>query len=188
MNAHRLAAIVTLLGLAGAARAQEPEDHRGPLLEVEGMAGYTAVDMAAWAGTPNVSNPQQTAYGVNARLLLLRIGTAHAGFELGAAQVLSYEQVTQVGSIITREKHSVSASHLGMVLRFRGAAGLSYDFGFAFHYLSRSTLPGVHGAVTYHLMDEGRVSIPIGARVGMIFDENAVAMPMTFTTGIALKL
>jgi hypothetical protein len=158
------------------------------VVEIEGLYGHTAVDVEKWAQASPVDRRNMAAYGVNARVLFLFIGNAHAGFELGSHHLFRYELFTQIGTSITREKHVVAAQHWGIVTRFDVSRKLALDVGFGFHYLKRSVLPGLQLGLTYPLFERAKLSVPLGARMDLIPDNEVTAVPLSLRSGLSIKL
>jgi hypothetical protein len=184
-----MGSMLLLLSLHTVATAQPPRETRGRALEVEGLFGYTGVDIEKWARVRRVHARDQESYGANLRLFVVHLGSVYTGFEVGSQRMLQYTLLTRTSDFTsTRLIHTVVSQHVGVVARFQPRPRISVDAGGGFRFLDETSLPATHLAVRYRLFGRRGWSVPLGVRLDMILDDYTTAVPMSFATGFFIKL
>jgi hypothetical protein len=174
-----------LLGLSASlagAQVHNAADRPARLIEAELLAGYTPVELERWANTRPTSS-DQTSYGVKVRAYLIFIGKTRVGLELGNQHFFTWEQSTQVGSTIVRRINTVAGFNVGVVTRPCDTPRFDCDAGYGFYFLG-DVVPGAHFGMNYVLLKRRRMSIPIGARIDLLFGDQAFALPLALKTGV----
>jgi len=157
-------------------------------IEVEGVFGLTAVDVNTWAMSQGITYFDWQAYGVNVRGLLASIGRTRVGVEVGTHRLFRYETFSQIGFQQTYTMVTEASQHVSAFMRLETKQWAAIDAGFGFHYLKKATLPGFFLSGDLRLLSYGRMTLPIGARIDLIVDQNAAALPLTLKSGASFKL
>lgn len=181
------ALVATLCGFASESRAQETQETSALLVEVDALVGRTAVDVAKWGRANRVENRSQRSAGVNARLFISFLGKARVGFELGSQHLFTYEVLTQTGTSLTRERHTVAAQHASVIARFAKSPKLTLDAGAGFYYFSETSLPGLLFEANYVVLQGKKLAIPVGVRMDLIVDNEVSAIPVSLKAGVSFK-
>lgn len=170
---------------ASSAAAQNQKPHR---IEMDGLLGYTAVNVEQWAEFPRIDELSHLAGGVVVRGLLTYISTTHVGIEIGTQQLFTYKHQQDVPGQITTTEATVAGYHVLLVARFMELDRYSWDVGFGWYALGDAAVPGLMTNFNYDLLRRSRFSMPVGARLNIVLNEPAIAATVMGKIGIAFPL
>ncbi|MGH7638097.1 MAG: hypothetical protein ACREOK_10645 [Gemmatimonadaceae bacterium] len=180
-----LYALALALGAATSAAAQDHKPHR---IEIDGIVGYTAVNVEEWAQFPRIDELSHMAGGAVLRGLLVYLGPTHVGLEIGTQQLFSYKYQQDTQGQLTTTEATIAGFHILIVGRFVELPRYSWDLGFGWYGLGDATVPGLMTNLNYAVMRRPRFSIPVGARLNVVFNEPAIAATMMAKIGISIPL
>lgn len=180
-----LLALALTLGAANIAAAQDRKPHR---IEVDGIVGYTAVNVEEWAEFPRIDELSHMAGGVVLRGLLTYLGPTHVGLEIGTQQLFTYKHQQDLPGQTTTTEATVAGFHVLIVARFVELDRYSWDAGFGWYALGDATVPGLMTNFNYAVLRRLRFSIPIGARLNIVFNEPSIAATVMAKIGISIPL
>lgn len=177
-----VAGLVLLVAVSAAA-----QDRKLPLIEVDGLAGYTAVKVENWAQVTPVEKVSRLAAGIVVRGFLTYIGSTQVGLEVGTQRLFSYASRRALPGQIITEEATVAGFHVLAVGRFVELARFSWDLGAGWFALGDVTVPGLMTNFNYALLRSPRFSVPIGARVNLLLND-PMAATVSAKIGIAIPL
>ena len=181
-----LYALALALGAATTAVAQDRKPHR---IEIDGIVGYTAVNVEQWAEFPRIDEMSHIAGGVALRGLLTYLGSTHVGLEVGTEQLFTYRHQQELpGQPLTTTEATIAGFHILVVGRFVELERYSWDLGFGWYALGDAALPGLMTNLNYAILRRARFSIPVGARLNVILNEPAIAATVMAKIGISIPL
>lgn len=183
MRAPFVATLAVLISASASAQDRKPH-----VVEVDGLFGYTAVDVAKWAQLSRVEESSHFAGGIVVRGLLAHLGTTHVGLELGTGRVFSYTARQETPTQIITEKATVAGFHVLVVGRFLELDRYSWDAGVGWFGLGDASVLGLMTSFNYVLLRTSRFHIPVGARLHVLFNEPAVAATAMARLGISIPL
>lgn len=178
-------ALALALSAATAAAAQDRKPHR---IEVDGIVGYTAVNVEEWAEFSRIDEMSHMAGGVVLRGLLTYLGTTHVGLEIGTQQLFTYKHQQELPGQTTTTEATVAGFHILIVGRFVEFERYSWDLGFGWYALGDAAVPGLMTNLNYAVLRRPRFSIPVGARVNLVFNEPSIAATVMAKVGISIPL
>jgi hypothetical protein len=178
------AAIATPLSI-GASDLFGQAPNRGSV-ELEGLAGYTVVDVQGYSNFTRLHAHQQYLNGIAARVFLLELDARPLAVEAGYKNLFWYEVQAQGTGLIVRRRVYVSAPHVAGVIRHPTSPRTHVDFGFGLTFLRDGPRPSGHVTAAWRLAQWGRVSVPLGVRVAAILHDDAPMLPVSVTLGAAL--
>lgn len=171
--------------VAASVSAQERKPHS---VEVDGLVGYTAVNADKWAQLGRTDELSHLAGGVVVRGLLFHLGPTHVGLEIGTQRFFSYTARRETPTEIIIEEATVAGFHVLVVGRFVELDRYSWDAGFGWYALGDATVPGLMTNFNYAVLRNSRFSIPVGARLNVVFNEPAIAASVIGKVGISIPL
>ena len=180
-----LYALALALGAATTAVAQDRKPHR---IEIDGIVGYTAVNVERWAEFPRIDEMSHLAGGVVLRGLLAYLGPTHVGLEIGTQQLFSYNYQQETPGQTTTTEATVAGFHILVVGRFVELERYSWDLGFGWYALGDATVPGLMTNLNYAIVRRPRFSIPVGARLNVVLNEPSIAASVMAKIGISIPL
>lgn len=178
-------ALVLAFGAASSAAAQDHQPHR---IEIDGIVGYTAVNVEKWAEFPRINELSHLAGGVVLRGLLTYLGPTHVGLEVGTQRLFAYKHEQELPGQTTTTEATVAGFHILIVGRFVEFERYSWDLGFGWYALGGETVPGLMTNLNYAVLRRPRFSIPVGARLNIVLNEPAIAATVMAKIGISIPL
>lgn len=179
--------VLLLLVIPALARAQDP-DRKPTTIEVDGMLGYTAVQVDKWANRTAIADQDQASMGAALRFMFVWFGRTQVGVELATQQLFTYSlQGGTPGTIVTQET-TVAGLQFLVIARPVNERRYQVDFGAGFHVFEDVTSPALLTALHYVVLERPRYSVPMGARVNITLNEAAAALTAMLTAGIAIPL
>ena len=183
MRSLNIAVLAILVASIGAAQERHP--HR---VEIDGLFGYTVVDIEQWAEFPQIDEMSPVAGGVVVRGLLVYLSTMHVGIEVGTQRLFTYRFHQETPTQITTHEATVAGYHVLLVGRVVERERHSWDLGFGWYALGDAAVPGLMTSFRYAVLRRPRFSIPVGARLNIVLNEPAVAATMMGSVGISIPL
>jgi hypothetical protein len=171
----------------GAQRAAAPES-RTRQLEIDLLAGYTAVQVDKWSGFTTVAGQSHGAMGVVARMMLVHFGNVPVGLELGTMQLFTYEIEGQSGAQLFRQRSTVAGIHVFALARAIERPRVVLDVGGGWHVLGDVAAPGLVGSLSYVAYRGRRFNVPVGARLNVVLSETASAAVLLAKAGVAIPI
>lgn len=174
------------LGFPRASGAQE----RRPCpwsFELDALGGYTMVNIERWSRFRRVDARSQDLAGGLGRVFVVYLGQLRVGAEAGSQHLFWYQLKAQSPAVIVRRRVNVAPQYGGIVVRLVERSRLDVDYGFGFHFFDETSRPGSHFAATFRIVQWRGFSLPIGARVATILDEDAMMVPIALKAGLALR-
>jgi hypothetical protein len=162
-------------------------------LEVDGVGGYTLVDLNSWVRPGRVTDSDRNMVGFTGRLFFANLGDARAGIEVGRQQLFGYHVRSQDGTI--QDSVDIAPWYGGVAVRLPETHRFFFDFGMGMYKLPKNILSfrdsGLRMttgfAVYYRLLSYRGVTVPIGARIASILDDRAAVLPVALTAGIQIR-
>ena len=177
-------AALSLAAARGWAQGPAPQE-RAFRVEAEALYGFTLVDAPKWSRFTGVNEQNKQMIGVIGRVFFLYLGQMRTGIELGGQQLFSYEVETLGPSGPERRKVHVDPFHFAVAGRTTPRPRLDVDFGIGFYFSEENSRPGVHFGASYRVVDGKRFSIPVGARIAAVMEQNSSAWPLALKAGVA---
>jgi hypothetical protein len=188
VSVRALAAAAALILAASRGRAQAPAPEEPAFrVEAEALYGFTLVDAPKWARFTGVNAQNKQMIGVIGRVFFLYLGQMRTGVEIGGQQLFSYEVETLGPSGPERQKVYVDPFHFAVAGRTTPRPRLDLDFGLGFYFSEENSRPGLHFGASYRVVDGKRLSIPVGARIAAVMEENSSAWPLALKAGVAWR-
>jgi hypothetical protein len=156
-------------------------------VELEGLAGYTLADVERYSHFSSLHAKQQLFSGITARAFLIELDTRPFAVEAGFQNLFWYEVQAQTPGVVVRRRVYVSAPQVAGVIRHATSPRAYVDFGFGLTFLRDGPRPSGHVTAAWRIAQWGRVSVPLGLRVGAILHDDAPMLPVSVTLGAALR-
>lgn len=178
MKPFRIACAALCLALAAPASAQVT-------VELHAGAGFTAVDVAAWAGG-EVNDWEQTEQGGYVQVFFLDRSAFTVGVELGYSYLLWYSVPYSPGSL----EYDVDANRIMGVVRREITPFIFTEASVGFYRFiyGEFTDLAVGGAVGGKIPITDALSIPVKLRATSVFDDAATMVPIGFSIGLAYEI
>jgi hypothetical protein len=162
-------------------------------LELDGIGGYTLVDLNSWVRPGRVTDSDRDLAGFNGRLFLANVGDARLGLEVGRSQLFEYHVRSQDGTI--QDSVDIESWYGGFAVRLPETRRFFFDFSMGMYKLPKNFLSfrdsgmrlSTGFAVYYRLASYRGVSLPIGARIASILDDRSAVLPAALTAGIQIS-
>ena len=156
-------------------------------IEVTGDVGYTAVDAVDWLRC-GVYNPAPVSYAVSGQVVIGRRESRsglQVGLEGGLQHLLAYS-VTRDGKEL---RGDVKAMRLLGFTRFWMGENHSWfgELALGSHFFDGFTDPSLNVAVGT-VLGSGKIQFPVKVRGSVLFDTEAMVIPVVFQTGISYQL
>jgi hypothetical protein len=156
-------------------------------IEVTGDVGYTAVDAADWLRN-GVYNPAPLSYAFSGQVVVGRRESRsglQAGLEGGLHHLLAYD-VTRDGAKL---RGDAKALRLLGFTRFWMGENHSWfgEIAVGAHIFDGFIDPSLNVAVGT-VLGSGKIQFPVKVRGSVLFDIEAVVIPVVFQTGISYRL
>jgi hypothetical protein len=162
-------------------------------LEVDGIGGYTLVDLNSWVRPGRVTQSNRNLGGFNGRLFFANMGDARAGIEVARQQLFKYHVQSEDGTI--RDSADIMSWYGGFAVRLPETRRFYFDFSMGMYKLPKNILSfrdsglrlSTGFAAYYRLVSYRGVSVPVGARIASILDDRAAVLPAALTAGIQIR-
>jgi hypothetical protein len=156
-------------------------------IEVTGDVGYTAVDAVDWLRS-GVYNPAPVSYAFSGQVVFGRRESRsglQAGLEGGLHHLLAYD-VTRDGEKL---RGDAKALRLLGFTRFWMGENHSWfgEIAIGAHIFDGFTDPSLNVAVGT-VLGSGKIQFPLKVRGSVLFDTEALVIPVVFQTGISYRL
>lgn len=155
------------------------------MIELDGGAGYTLVDVPSWAG----SEPEdwsQFATQYNAQVFFQ--GKPHLAFGVGVGRhhLFSYSYTYYYGSFPIYPSYDVAATRIMALVRLQ-AKNLFVDFGAGVYLFGEYTDPAISSSVGYRIPLSPKLGLPIKFNWGLVFDEDGQLLPLSLSAGVSYR-
>jgi hypothetical protein len=188
------AVLVALAALPAAAGAQTLARAAAPravpvveakyVLEIEGGAGYTSVDVQAWSETiSDLDDWNTTGYFGGARLFFTRVDGLRVGAEAGYSHFFWYS-TSAAGYSITYRPH---ATRVGPVVRAALTPRIAADIGVAAYMFPDGTVAGANASLGYFIPVGRQLSVPVKVRADVVFASVTTVASIGATVGLSYR-